>query len=541
MFSRYMPLLLAALIVGSANDAWAEREMRSAGYEGIQVVALGPSAGAKYDVSIMPAKEGLERLIEALKVIYNESEFNRDGLELLKGQGRVVIVYDPDHAREEFGTITAATFPPKALEISGIADTEDQLAATITRHGIKWPTRELAAIIVHELIGHGIQHQSGRLRAMRGLDVECEAWLRTEKAFQDFKLNKRSDEMVRFRRHLEYYCDDFRRSLGQNAALFDVLDPDIPRLMELFNKYLTALVRSGAYAKSVRANNDISRAALRRLYDSGSPQEQYNVGNSILNRSKIAEELKWGRALLHKAAKKGNLDAQYRIGKFLLEETEGDKRGKSALAWYRLAAKQGHIDAQFAAGLMLEKGQAIDKAPERAVEWYLKAAERGHAKAQFRLGILNAEGNGVPRDDKRAADWYLKAAKSGHPQAQSAIGYAYEKGRGTHRNIAKAILWYMKGAEQGYSEPQYNIGVMYAKGRGVRKDEEKALYWLTESAKQDHPLAQRVLGLMHEKGMGTVSDPKTAFAWYYRAARLGDKKAKKLAERLVKSHPEVVR
>jgi len=80
----------------------------------------------------------------------------------------------------------------------------------VGRHGVKWPTNELAAVLANELVGHGMQHQ--RMGKMRPIDLECKAYLYEELANQDLGLNKRSSEMVRFRKGLEtHWCADFKR------------------------------------------------------------------------------------------------------------------------------------------------------------------------------------------------------------------------------------------------------------------------------------------------------------------------------------------
>ena len=111
----------------------------------------------------------------------------------------------------------------------------------VSRHGIKWPTREFAAVMVHELVGHGVQHLNDSWGKMRLIDMECEAWLYEEMAYQDLKINKFSNEMIDFKKQLEKQCDSFLRYLRNHdpkvAALWDKLNPDVPRLLKHFAGY----------------------------------------------------------------------------------------------------------------------------------------------------------------------------------------------------------------------------------------------------------------------------------------------------------------
>ena len=73
----------------------------------------------------------------------------------------------------------------------------------VGRYGAKWPARELAAVLAHELVGHGMQQYRGRMEHVRTIDLECEAYLYEEQAYQDLGLDKRSSEMIKFRQALE--------------------------------------------------------------------------------------------------------------------------------------------------------------------------------------------------------------------------------------------------------------------------------------------------------------------------------------------------
>ena len=108
---------------------------------------------------------------------------------------------------------------------------------------IKHPLPDLAGGgIVHELVGHGMQHLRDRLEGRRQLDVECEASLYELNAYHDFKMDKLSWEMILFRKELqEFNCDDFGRYMRKNTPtmmkLWDEINLDVPRLLDVFDEY----------------------------------------------------------------------------------------------------------------------------------------------------------------------------------------------------------------------------------------------------------------------------------------------------------------
>ena len=90
-----------------------------------------------------------------------------------------------------------------------------------------------------------MQYSRGRLIGLRELDAECEAWLYELNAYQDFKVDKFSREMIEFRQELEEFnCDDFKRYMRDHRPsemkLWDDLDVDVPRLLDIFEDYVTA-------------------------------------------------------------------------------------------------------------------------------------------------------------------------------------------------------------------------------------------------------------------------------------------------------------
>lgn len=527
-------LVLGSILFSQAGaNAKTDKNTHTIQHRGIQIIALPPTSGKRYDVSIMPGKKAITQITKALDLIYEKSAYSRGTLKRLQKVRRLVIVYNPDHFAENLGMIVAASFRPKAPEISGLIDNSNSLVASITRHGIKWPVSELASAIIHELVGHGVQHLDGRLLVMRELDRECEAWLMEEQAFQDFGINKQTSEMIQFRQIIEYhYCVDFikymRQKTPERAKTWDTPNPNVSDIMEVFGLYIRDMAQSGEMLKSAKAAVGLAVEDLKRMLKSGNPQELYTIALYLFEEAKTPKARQNAAVFLRRAAQGGYVDAQYRLGTLLRADKSDPENGKRALYWLKKAGKKGHLKALNEAAYMMEKGLRVPRTPKIAAKWYAAAAKDGHLGAQYRLGIMYEKGDGLTQNHKQAAGWYMKAAKRGHPLAQSAIGYQYEKGLGVKKDLKTAMNWYMKGAKQGYARPQYNVGVMYAKGRSVAQDDVKAVHWLREAAFQSSAEAQRVLGIMYLKGRGVAKNRETALVWFNRAAKNGDKQAAKM-------------
>ena len=252
-------------------------------YKGLVLVAVPPEAGARYDTSLLPEREGIANLRAAVELLYRESPFSAQALETLKRNGNVIVFYDSRYPEMKTNTSTlnvAAFFPEyftKGLNGSGRTD----FVVVIGRHGIKWPTRELAPVIVHELVGHGMQRLRGRLEYVRELDLECEAMLYMERYYQELGFDKKNEEMIRFRKALEdHWCSDFKRYMREKAPslvkLWDVLDPDVRRLLAAFEVYVNDLRDRGVSGVAIDAAQRLRGDRVGK--ERGKPQGQAPAG-----------------------------------------------------------------------------------------------------------------------------------------------------------------------------------------------------------------------------------------------------------------------
>jgi len=240
---RILPLLAALLFAtgpaGAADTPPLER-MR----DGVRLLALTPETGTRFDVTILPPDAGLARLAAALDLIREKSPASAATIGRLAAAGPVTLVYFPNNFRDRsrLNSQTVALFLPDFLKSRGLGAEGQEFVVVVNQFGVKWPAGELAALIVHELVGHGVQHRDGRIATSRPLDLECEASLYQEQAYQDFQVAKKARTVVMFRRQMEYhYCADFRAYMAKrtpgSAALWDSINPDVATLLAMFADY----------------------------------------------------------------------------------------------------------------------------------------------------------------------------------------------------------------------------------------------------------------------------------------------------------------
>lgn len=231
----------AAMVGDAAAETHPSRISQT--HKGIRLIAEPLKPGAEYDVKITGQRHGLDNLRRALDMLLRRSPLNAAAIATLKETGSITIVYNPNFPKRTVGEFTVAAFSRKAFQRSVRARRRRMFLVIVGRHGIQWPIRELAAILAHELAGHGLQHLRGDARTMRQLDRECEAHLYEEKAFQDLGVDKKSRLVVQFRKQLENHaCVDFKRYMAEHTPdafrTWDALHPDIGRLLAIFKDYM---------------------------------------------------------------------------------------------------------------------------------------------------------------------------------------------------------------------------------------------------------------------------------------------------------------
>ena len=242
-----LALLTLALLAASAPGRAAPGERIEVTHRGITILGLEPGPAADYDVPVVAAGPAVETIRAALDLLLESSPYSAAALETLKAEGRVVIAYLPGFPEKDAATwgATLAAFVPELLREDPDAAGGKDFPVVVGRYIVKWRTQDLAVVLAHELLGHGRQHLLGRLEAMSLRDRECEAGLYEEMARQHLGLDKHTELAVGFRRALEWrWCVPFKEYLTKHApetmALWNALDPDVPRLQAAFEDYLRA-------------------------------------------------------------------------------------------------------------------------------------------------------------------------------------------------------------------------------------------------------------------------------------------------------------
>lgn len=377
------------LAIACSNTLAAAHEEAVTGeQDGITLIGLFPLPGGDFDVPIVDPRDAIVRIKKALSIIERESPKSARRLQTLKDNGPVTIVYDPQYPNPKLhrGTVEVAVFLPKFLPPSDprFKSGKDFLVV-VGRHGIKWPVRELAAVFVHELAGHGMQHFTGRREIMRNMDMECEAWLFQEMAHQDFGIDKLSRSMVRFQKQLASVCDHFIRYLRktdpEGTRLWENLNPDVPKLLTRFENYLNKLRDRAVVSDSKRYSQKLQEDDRRRIFHQG-----------------IAPEIE-------------------RVGVLYLHGIGSRPDYITAAKWFRRAADLGHAPAQFRLAVLYLDGKGVPKSLERTYFWLTLALHRGVEKMKTKtMNLWKTVGQRLTPDQisairKKARDWRPKSVE----------------------------------------------------------------------------------------------------------------------------------
>lgn len=216
-------------------------------YRGIYLKVVPADPAVEPDISLVDSDEALRILKGAIDLVYDQSPFNADVLDLLKSEGDVVVIYDPSFPERSLSDIVLAAFLPDFFEPALDAPGDTVFVAMLGRYIIKHSLAEIAAEgIVHELVGHGIQHLQGRLAEGSTLNLECEASLYEMQAFQDLGVDLYTRYMVQFRQELEdHHCDDFRRFMRKRKVwlmpLWEESPLNVKQILTIFEEYLAQL------------------------------------------------------------------------------------------------------------------------------------------------------------------------------------------------------------------------------------------------------------------------------------------------------------
>ncbi len=356
-------LSLAAIPKGPATGGHLPSPLYSE-YDGMTLVAIPLQNGETFDVPVIESAEGLERIKQALAVLMDRSPSSARHVQNLKDSGRVIVVYDPHYPNTptSVATLKVALFSPKylpAAHANGSANpAQKEFLVVIGRHGIKWPATDLAAVLVHELVGHGGQHLTDNRLEMRQMDIECEAWLYQERAHQEFGLDKLSTEMIRFQQQLLFNCQEFinylTRTDPDTRQQWRKLNPDVPVLLEKFKDYMAELQASGKIAK-IKAFADAKREITHsQIFRDGPGSEINRIGDLYLYGMGTTQDYGLAAKWYRRAALLGCPDAQLGLATLYLDGLGIERSKVEAYFWLSLAAQNGTED-------LLEKSTTLLK------------------------------------------------------------------------------------------------------------------------------------------------------------------------------------
>ena len=236
-------IALALYATFAGSGVHAQLNPYETAYQGVYIEAWPLQAGDYFEVEVLDADKAIQRISEALDLIYEKSPSSAAALDKLKASGYVIIVYDPRFpskpASLTLGTVLAAFVPD--LVVAEYMDTKNY-PIVASRYIVKWTTEGFASALVHEIV-HGVQHMDGRLRTWSRYDVECEASLYQERALQEFGVDKHSEQVVVHRRTLQLHsCVPFiqymQRNTPEKMELWKTLNPDVPQLLSIFDTYM---------------------------------------------------------------------------------------------------------------------------------------------------------------------------------------------------------------------------------------------------------------------------------------------------------------
>jgi len=231
-FCLIASVLYATFATAGANAQEGTLEVR---YRGVSYVAVPARTGNYYKGNIVNTRQAVEKMRMVVDLFEKKSTFNATALERLKKNGDVRVIVDPD----AITVMAAFWFDRKTEQATG----RKQFPIFIGRYSIHEELEYIVPMLAHELVGHGIQHLNARLQSVDRKDSECEAHLYQERYYQDAGVDKRSLRVVAFRRTLhEHYCVPFRQYIRTNmpskVELWYTLNPDVPQLLSIFDKYL---------------------------------------------------------------------------------------------------------------------------------------------------------------------------------------------------------------------------------------------------------------------------------------------------------------
>lgn len=211
-------------------------------HKGIILTAIPARPGLKVASGQTKSGDALDNIRKSLDIVIKKSPVSAAAIKTLMKKGKVHVVYDPAWEPPYAGRSTSAEFDPSYFnEGEGGNDGRD-FVMVVGPQAINLPPDEFSAILVHFLVGQGMLHLNGFSELVREKDLKCAAFLYQEQFYQDIGVKKGSRKLISFRTALEgIFCAKFKKYMRKNVAsktkMWDVRDPDVPKLLKIFGEY----------------------------------------------------------------------------------------------------------------------------------------------------------------------------------------------------------------------------------------------------------------------------------------------------------------
>ena len=168
-----------------------------------------------------------------------------------------------------------------------------------------------------------------------------------------------------------------RKDDAVGYRLWNVLNPDVPKVFSHFEGYLDALRRTGVMQNAVAFASALDDEKREEIYRDGSPEQQHTIGT-------------WLRLGIGQSPDP-----------------------KAAGRWFRRAAEQGFTSAQFNLGAMYAKGEGVARNYVKAHMWVTITSAYGNKKGKKVRDIVEKRmsATDISRARKLAREWMTKHRK----------------------------------------------------------------------------------------------------------------------------------
>lgn len=205
----------------------------------VKITGMPLPPAKDYDIPLAAPLATVAKIKAALVLVAKHSPEAARGIARLAQHGTPRVVYDAMFPKRELSRIVIAAFLVGEWTPQ---DGKRDFTVIVGRFGANWSVEELAAVLVHELVGHGTQRLEDRFGRDRPIDLECQARLWQQMYYIDAGMPQDTFDMVSFRKTTDRrVCNDFRLYVARvepaTMAAWDHGRPDMPHILAMFHDY----------------------------------------------------------------------------------------------------------------------------------------------------------------------------------------------------------------------------------------------------------------------------------------------------------------